>query len=65
MHDCQKHFILILSSFFLSASMFAQKAEVQNDPNHDKQAIHFGYSLGLNFMDAYFFPYNWEYIPRF
>ncbi|NBC83837.1 MAG: outer membrane beta-barrel protein [Bacteroidetes bacterium] len=36
----------------------AQKPVVKNDPNHDKQAIHFGYSLGLNFMDSYIFPYE-------
>ena len=29
----------------------AQKPKVKNDPNHDDKLIHFGFSLGINFMD--------------
>jgi hypothetical protein len=30
---------------------YAQKPKVKNDPTHDDRPIHFGFSLGLNFMD--------------
>ena len=30
---------------------FGQKPKVKNDPTHDDKLIHFGFSLGLNFMD--------------
>ena len=29
----------------------AQKPKVKNDPTHDDKPIHFGFSLGINFMD--------------
>ena len=29
----------------------AQKPKVKNDPNHDDRPVHFGFCLGLNFMD--------------
>lgn len=29
----------------------AQRVRVKNDPTHDDKPIHFGFSLGLNFMD--------------
>src|SRR5438067_1299111 len=33
----------------LSSSLFAQQKEVENLPKYDKQPIHFGFVLGLNF----------------
>ena len=43
----------LLSILFLLAvfSLFAQMPKVKNDPNHDDKPIHFGFSLGFNFMD--------------
>jgi hypothetical protein len=32
-------------------SLSAQKVRVKNDPTHDDKPLHFGFSLGLNFMD--------------
>jgi hypothetical protein len=29
----------------------AQKPKVKNDPTHDDKLVHFGFSLGINFMD--------------
>jgi hypothetical protein len=34
-----------------SLMIMAQKPKVKNDPTHDDKLIHFGFSLGLNFMD--------------
>lgn len=34
-----------------STSVFAQKPKVMNDPTHDDKPIHFGFCLGLNYMD--------------
>jgi hypothetical protein len=39
--------ILIVSTL----SVFSQKPKVKNDPSHDDKPIHFGFSLGFNFMD--------------
>lgn len=45
-------FVVILSiSFYIN--VFGQKPKVKNDPNHDDRPLHFGFSLGLNFMDFY------------
>ncbi len=40
----------------------AQKAKVMNDPTHDSKPIHFGFSLGFNFMD--FSVYQSEYATK-
>ncbi len=37
-----------MSSFSITNG---QVPKVKNDPNHDDRPIHFGFSLGLNFMD--------------
>jgi hypothetical protein len=44
---------LISSILFILAvtCMFGQKPKVKNDPIHDDKLIHFGFSLGMNFMD--------------
>lgn len=44
-------FILFASLLLISSSALAQKPKVKNDPTHDDKPIHFGFSLGLNFMD--------------
>jgi len=51
-------FVFVVSLLFLVVSTYGQKPRVQNDPTHDMQPVHFGYSLGLNMMDAYIFPYQ-------
>jgi hypothetical protein len=38
---------LVLTAF----SIFAQKARVKNDPEYDEKVVHFGYTIGLNYMD--------------
>lgn len=43
--------VIFLSLLLLSTLAVAQKPQVKNDPNHDDRPIHFGFSLGLNFMD--------------
>jgi hypothetical protein len=40
-----------LFSFTLT---FCQKAIVKNDPEYDERPIHFGYTMGLNYMDFRF-----------
>jgi hypothetical protein len=35
----------------IGAVAFSQRVKVKNDPTHDDKPIHFGFSLGLNFMD--------------
>ncbi len=30
---------------------FSQKSKVKNDPTHDDKPVHFGFSIGLNFLD--------------
>jgi hypothetical protein len=32
----------------------AQKAKVKNDPEYDERPVHFGYTMGLNYMDFRF-----------
>lgn len=41
--------ILLLLS--ISCFSFAQKPRVKNDPAHDDKPMHFGFSLGVNFMN--------------
>ncbi|MBN1116374.1 MAG: PorT family protein [Bacteroidales bacterium] len=36
---------------FVSFIVCGQRIVVKNDPTHDEKPIHFGFSLGLNFMD--------------
>jgi hypothetical protein len=40
-----------LSSFIFAN---AQKAKVKNDPEYDERPVHFGYTMGLNYMDFRF-----------
>ena len=40
--------IFILPVYLLS---FSQKPRVKNNPTHDDRPLHFGFSLGLNYMD--------------
>jgi hypothetical protein len=47
----KKAFFLILIPVICSLSVLAQKPRVKNDPTHDDKPIHFGFSLGFNFMD--------------
>ncbi len=42
---------LILFLIFSTFATFAQVAEVKNNPEYDEKPVHFGYTLGLNFMD--------------
>lgn len=49
----KKVLILILILFYLG-SVYAQKTRVKNDPEYDERPIHFGYTLGFNFMDFVF-----------
>jgi len=44
-----KHLILLL--VFYPLLLQAQKEKAQNDPDHDKKWLHFGFSLGMNTMD--------------
>jgi Outer membrane protein beta-barrel domain len=41
----------LLISILLGLSVSAQRIVVKNDPTHDDKPIHFGFSLGVNFMD--------------
>ena len=44
----------IIFSLLISLSVyqvFGQMVKVKNDPTHDEKPIHFGFSLGMNFMD--------------
>jgi hypothetical protein len=44
----------ILCVYFLFSGIIllqAQKPKVKNDPTHDDKLIHFGFSLGINYMD--------------
>ncbi len=47
----RKHNLLIIILIFNTICLVAQKPRVKNDPTHDDKPIHFGFSLGLNFMD--------------
>lgn len=46
-----KNFIFLLLFLMSLSELLAQKPRVKNDPTHDNKLIHFGFSLGLNFMD--------------
>lgn len=54
----KRSILLLLPVLICSFTLHAQKPVVKNDPNHDKQPMHFGYSLGVNFMDAYVYRYE-------
>lgn len=41
----------LIPLLFLSTVVLGQKAKVMNDPNHDEKPVHFGFTLGLNFMN--------------
>lgn len=44
------YFILLIVLLPVSAT-YGQMVKVKNDPTHDDKPIHFGFSLGVNFMD--------------
>lgn len=46
-----KRSVALLLLVTLSASVFAQKPKVENLPKFDKQRIHFGFLLGINYTD--------------
>lgn len=45
-----KNYLIILT-LLISVFAQAQMPKVKNDPTHDDKPIHFGFSLGLNFMN--------------
>jgi hypothetical protein len=47
----KKTYIFLFSFCFLSASLFAQKQKVQNQPYGDHRLYHFGITVGVNFQD--------------
>lgn len=46
-----KYTFCIFLLFVGTTGLLAQKPKVKNDPTHDDKLIHFGFSLGINFMD--------------
>jgi len=42
---------LIILILFLSTVLFSQQAKVKNLRYHDQQPVHFGFTVGLNYMD--------------
>jgi len=44
-------FAIILFLFIGTNGLFAQKKKPQNDPGYEYKAVHFGFTIGLNFMD--------------
>lgn len=48
--------IILIS--LIGITLNAQVPKVKNGPVHDDEPVHFGYSIGLNWMDAYIEPYN-------
>lgn len=48
---CVKRYTLIIIVLLVSVVTWAQKPKVKNDPTHDDKPIHFGFSLGINYMD--------------
>jgi hypothetical protein len=42
---------VIFLFLLISLTTLAQKPKVMNDPTHDDKPIHFGFSLGLNYMN--------------
>lgn len=47
-------YIFILILLVAGIQVYGQMAKVKNDPTHDDKPIHFGFSLGVNFMDYQF-----------
>lgn len=47
----KKYIFCVTLLFAGTFALVAQKPRVKNDPTHDDKLIHFGFSLGLNFMD--------------
>ena len=47
----KKYIFCVFLIFIGTTFILAQKPKVKNDPNHDDKRIHFGFSLGVNFMD--------------
>jgi len=47
----KKNLLIGIFVFLIIGHLYAQKPKVKNDPNHDNRPIHFGFSLGINFMD--------------
>jgi hypothetical protein len=46
-----KYALFILLLFAGTLVLKGQKPKVKNDPTHDDKLVHFGFSLGVNFMD--------------
>jgi hypothetical protein len=46
-----RFFTLLILFFIAGVTTFGQMVRVKNDPTHDEKRIHFGFSLGVNFMD--------------
>lgn len=55
----KKVLFALVSIFLFNVAIQAQKAKVMNDPTHDDKPIHFGFSLGLNFMDFGLYQSQW------
>lgn len=49
-----KKLVLSVVFLFCLAFLYAQKAKVKNDPEYDERPVHFGYTMGLNYMDFTF-----------
>ncbi len=47
----KKYIFCVFLIFIGTSVLLAQKPKVKNDPNHDDKRVHFGFSLGVNFMD--------------
>jgi hypothetical protein len=58
--NLKKLFLSVLLLFCLVFT-YAQKARVKNDPEYDERPIHFGYTLGFNYMD---FRFGRNYNPH-
>lgn len=61
-----KHLISSAVVIFLSLNMvFGQRIVVKNDPTHDEKPIHFGFSLGMNFMDYRIEQSQWAFNNKY
>ncbi len=48
--------IIIAILFLASLNAYSQRAVARNIPEHDQKKLHFGFTLGLNFMDFHIQP---------
>ena len=49
---------LTIGLLLFSLNAFSQRAVVRNIPQHDQKRLHFGFTLGINFMDFEIQPYD-------